>query len=193
MRFRQLQFALIPEQFNSETEEQAYVEKFQKLLEYLNKLREGDAPEDALDIQIITSKDKRVDPKELVPFVRREAVDMMKRITVQLRKGKRDLYEWVDIAVDPTFDTRRSFRIVTQWLAASSSKVDAQIQLIQRRALQFGLKLVSIPELSVTPNLFLNPVSAFKESLFCINAIYRRELFLILPYCSCTRLLYFVF
>lgn len=152
-------FALIPERHADKAEEQAYVEKFQKLLEYLNKLRETDDDEGALDIQIISSDDKRVDPKDLAPFVRREATDMMKQTTVQLRKGKRDLYEWVDIAVDPTFDTKRSYRILVQWLAASSSKVEAQMQLIQRRSSTYGLKLVPMPELSISPNLFLNPVS----------------------------------
>lgn len=159
MRFRQLQFSLIPQEFSTAEEEQAYVEKFQKLLDYLNKLREGDDAESALHIDVISGDAKREDPKTRVPLTRVGAVDKMKRITVQLRKGKRDLYEWLDIAVDPTFDTKRSYRMRLEWLAASSSKVDAQIQLILRRATQYGLKLVSIPELSVAPNLFLNPVS----------------------------------
>lgn len=159
MKFRQLMFELIPEVHADKAEEQAYIEKFQKLLDYLHKLRERDDAEEALQVQVISSDDKRVDPKDRVPVVRREAVDMMKRITVQLRKGKRDLYEWVDIAVDPTFDTRRSYRILVQWLAASSSKVETQMQLLQRRCTQYGLKLISIPELSISSNLFLNPVS----------------------------------
>ena len=160
MKFRQVMFALIPARHANKTEEQAYVEKFQKLLDYLNKLRESDDSEEGLDVQIFSSDDKRVDPLTWVPLVRREAADMMKRITVQLRKGKRDLYEWVDIAVDPSFDTKRSYRIIVQWLAASSSKVETQLQLLQRRCTQYGLKLVSIPQLSITPDLFLNPVSA---------------------------------
>lgn len=159
MKFRQVSFALIPEPQNGKADEQAYIEKFKKLLDYLNKLCEGDETEGALDVKIVSSDDTRVDPKDRVPIVRREAVDMMKRITVQLRKGKRDLYEWIDIAVDPDFDTRRSYRIVVQWLASSSSKVETQMQLIQRRCTQYGLKFVSIPELSVSPDLFLNPVS----------------------------------
>lgn len=161
MKFRQVSFALIPEGQYDKAGELAYIEKFKKLLDYLNKLRDGDESEGALDVHIISSDDVRVDPKDRVPIVRREAMDMMKRITVQLRKGKRDLYEWIDIAVDPEFDTRRSYRIVVQWLAASSSKVETQMQLIQRRCTQYGLKLIGIPELSMSPDLFLNPVSDF--------------------------------
>jgi len=159
MKFRQLMFALIPERHADKAAEQAYIEKFRKLLDYLNKLREGNDAEDALDVQIISSDDKRVDPKDRVPVTRREAIDVMKQITIQLRKGKRDLYEWVDIAVDPTFDTKCSWRMLVQWLTSSSSKVETQIQLLQRRCTQYGLKLVTIPELSISPNLFLNPVS----------------------------------
>jgi hypothetical protein len=160
MKFRQLMFALIPERLADKTEEQNYVDKFQKLLEYLNKLRESDETEGGLDVQIVTSDDEQVDPREQVTSVRREAADMMKRLTVQLRKGKRDPYEWLDIAVEPTFDTRRSYRIMIQWLVASSSKVESQVQLIQRRCTQYGLKLISMPQLSISPNIFLNPVSA---------------------------------
>lgn len=172
MRFRQLQFALIPEPFADEAQEQEYIEKFQKLLEYLNRLREGGQAEGALEIQIVSSDAKRVDPKDQAPLVRREAVDMMKRITVQLRKSKRDVYEWVDIAVDPTFDTKRSYRVVVRWLAANSSKVDTQINLIQRRCTQYGLKLISIPELSVSPDLFLNPVSSLKPFYCTISYVH---------------------
>lgn len=119
-------------------------------------------------MQIVTSDDEQVDPRKQVTSVRREAADMMKRLTVQLRKGKRDPYEWLNIAVEPTFDTRRSYRIMVQWLVASSSKVESQIQLIQRRCTQYGLKLISIPQLSISPTIFLNPVSEDSE-LWLIN------------------------
>ena len=114
MKFRQLMFSLIPERLADETEEESYIEKFQKLLDYLNNLREAD--KDGLVVQIISSDDSRLDAKEEVKKVRYEAADTMERITVQLRKGKRDPYEWLDIAVEPTFDTRRSYRIMIQWL-----------------------------------------------------------------------------
>jgi hypothetical protein len=153
-------FALIPEPLADKTEEQNYVDKFRKLLDYLNKLQESDETDGGLDVKIVTNDDERVDPREQVTSVRRETADMVKRLTVQLRKGKRDPYEWLDIAVEPTFDTRRSYRIMIQWLVASSSKVESQVQLIQRRCSQYGLKLISMPQLSISPNIFLNPVSA---------------------------------
>ena len=159
MKFRQLMFALIPERHADKTEELSYIDKFRKLLDYLNKLRENDDTEDGLAVQIVSSDDSRLDPKEQVSKVRREAADTMERVKVQLRKGKRDPYEWLDIAVEPKFDTRRSYRIMIHWLVASSNKVETQVQSIIRRCTQYGLKLVSIPQLSISPNLFLNPVS----------------------------------
>jgi hypothetical protein len=178
MRFRQMMFALIPECITDKAEEQTYVGKFRKLLDYLNKLSESDETEDCLNVQIITSDDEQVDPRKQVTSVRREAADMMKRVTVQLRKGKHDPYEWLDIAVEPTFDTRRSYRIMIQWLVASSNKVESQIQLIHRRCTQYGLKLISIPQISISPTIFLNTVSAeselFDKSL-AMNSIYSQR------------------
>lgn len=159
MKFRQVMFALIPDRHGDKSEEQAYIDRFKKLLGYLNKLREGgDNAEEGLNVQIVSGDDKRIDPRTRVPIVRREAADMMKRTTVQLRKTKRDLYEWLDIAVDPTFDTKCSYRIIVQWLVASSSKVETQVQLLQRRCAQYGLRFVTYPQVSISPNLFLNPV-----------------------------------
>jgi hypothetical protein len=54
----------------------------------------------------------------------------MKRSAVQLRKGKRDPFEWVELASDAEFVTTKSYRIVYNWLAASSGKVDTQLQLL---------------------------------------------------------------
>jgi len=51
----------------------------------------------------------------------------VKHYIIQLRKGTRDKYEWLELVMDATFDTQRTFRIDIHWLVASGSKVEAQI------------------------------------------------------------------
>lgn len=159
MHYRRLVFALIPGDFADDATEQEYISKFKKLLDYLNKLCKADGPEDNLDIKIILRKDARPDRDAQVKKTRRGTIEWMKRFIVHLRKGKQDRYEWMEIALDSTFDTRRSYRIMTNWLVASSSKVETQVQLLQRRCIQFGLKLIPVPQLSSSTSLFLHPVS----------------------------------
>ena len=166
MRFRRVMFGLIPESFNSPEAEQDYVAKFERLVEYLEKLREReDSSESSLDIKIVSTADEPNYKTEDVSKARRGISESMIRFTVQLRKGKRDPFEWIEMAVDSTFDTTRSYRIMFNWLVASSAKVETQIQLLQRRCTQFGLQLISFPQTTVDSNLFLHPVSAI-ESLF---------------------------
>jgi len=78
-----------------------------------------------------------------------------------LRKGgKRDTLEWMEVAVDSTFDTSWSYRIMFSWLVASSGKIDAQVQLLQRRCTQYGLNLVPFPQITLSKNVFLYPFKA---------------------------------
>ncbi len=66
--------------------------------------------------------------------------------------------EWLEMAVDKVFDTRSSFRLIFKWLVASAIKVDSQVQMLQRRCVQFGLCLVNVPYLSSESNLLLHPL-----------------------------------
>lgn len=129
MRFKRLMFAIIPDRFDTDSAEKQYVAKFQRLLEYLNKLRDKGEATDTLDIQIVTSSERSRDPAipvESTPGVER---DGMKRFYVRLRKGKLDKLEWMEIVVDATFDTIWSYRIMFHWLVAGSAKVETQVQV----------------------------------------------------------------
>ena len=162
MRFRRIMFGLIPDRFEDPSAEQEYIAKFLRLVEYLEKLREKDDSKRRLSVKVISSADERRDRKgNDVLSLRRGTTDEMIRLTVQLRKLKRDRdpFEWIEIAIDSTFDTSRSYRIMFNWLAASSPKVDAQVQLLYRRCTQFGLKLTSFPHATISRNLFIHPVS----------------------------------
>jgi len=50
--------------------------------------------------------------------------------------------------MDSAFDFERCFRIAFHWLVASGSRVEQQVQSLQRRCTQFGLYLISLPEYS---------------------------------------------
>jgi len=160
MRFRRIMFALIPDHFDDVAAEQGYIAKFVRLVEYLNKLREKEESESTLNIKIVSSEDKKDDKADHLfstPGIDRNS---MQKFFVQLRKSKRVTYEWMEVAVDSTFDTSWSYRIMFNWLVASSGKVDTQIQLLQRRCTQFGLTLVPVPQTSVSRTVYLNPFKA---------------------------------
>jgi hypothetical protein len=152
-------FGLIPESFHDAAAEQEYVSKFSRLLEYLGKLREKEDANATLDIKIVSNTDDKELEGDEVLKARRGTADSMVRFTVQLRKGKRDPFEWLEIAIDSIFDTSRSYRIMFNWLVASSAKVEAQIQLLHRRCAQFGLHLISFPQTTISPNLYIHAVS----------------------------------
>jgi hypothetical protein len=162
MRFRRIMFGLTPPNFRGDSAvEKEYISKFQRLLDYLNKLREKETSSTpALDIKIVSSFDdttKETGPIASTPGIARNS---MQRFYVELRKRKRDPYEWMEVVVDSTFNTAWSYRIMFHWLVASSGKVDAQVQLFQRRCSQFGLDVKPFPQITVSRNLFLNPFKA---------------------------------
>jgi len=163
MRFRRLMFALVPEKTDSAAKEQEYVNKFQRLLEYLNKLRDKGEAESStpLGVKVVSSADKEdntSDPVVSSPGI--SSRNSMVRFYVRLRKSKRDTIEWMEVVLDSTFDTSWSYRIMFHWMIASADRVEAQVQLLQRRCTQYGLNLVPFPESSVSRSIYLFPFKA---------------------------------
>jgi hypothetical protein len=158
-RFKRVMFALIPENFSGKVSaEEEYVNKFCRLKEYFEKLREKAESQVPLAIQFVSGAKKlNMERVESTPGIAR---DSMIRFYVQLRKGKADTLEWMEVAIDSTFDTSWSYRIMFSWLVASSGKIDTQVQLLQRRCAQFGLNLVPFPQITLSSSVFLNPFKA---------------------------------
>lgn len=171
MRFRRIMFGLLPPNFNGDLKaEEEYVTRFQRLLEYLEKLREKDISntgtqreQSALKITIVKQGDtaRKGEAEEHAPSstpgIGRES---MQRFYIHVRSRKKEAIEWLEMVVDSTCHTRWSYRIMLNWLVASSNKVDAQIQLLHRRCVQFGLDLIPFPQITVSPNMFLNVFKA---------------------------------
>ena len=57
-----------------------------------------------------------------------------------------------------TFSARRTFHISFCWLVASGAKVDKHVQMLSRRASQFGLKLITVPQYALSENMYLHPL-----------------------------------
>lgn len=66
----------------------------------------------------------------------------------------------MEVSIDATFDTTWSYRIIFSWLVASSGKVDKEIQMMQRRCTSYGLSMVPFAQVTVSRDLFLNPLRA---------------------------------
>jgi hypothetical protein len=151
----------MPERFKNDAAEEEYISKFRRLIEYLDKLREKDESQTPLDIKFVCNADIKTDIEsgrmDSTPGIARNS---MQRFYIQLRKGKRDTMEWMEVAVDSTFNTAWSYRIMFNWLVASSGKVDTQVQLLQRRCTQYGLNLVPIPQITVSRSPYLYPFKA---------------------------------
>jgi hypothetical protein len=157
-------FGIIPDPFDGDNpaeQESEYIAKFNRFLEYLNKMRASDSI--PLNIKFVTVADKKQklqDSSEVESSTPGISRNSMHRFYVQLRKGKRETWEWMEVAIDSTFDTSWSYRIMFSWLVASSGKVDNQIQLLQRRCSQYGLNCVPLPQITVSRNIYLNPFKA---------------------------------
>jgi hypothetical protein len=161
MRFRRIMFGLVPPKIDSDAAEQEYLDKFHRLLEYLNKLKEKDDSQTTdLNVKIVKKADKIDTETDQVSSTPGIARNSMERFYVDLRKNKRDALEWMEVVIDSTLDTSWSYRIMLHWLVASSGKVDNQIQLLQRRCTQYGLDLKPFPQITVSRNVFLNPFRA---------------------------------
>jgi len=159
MRFRRVMFGLIPEKFKTVRAEEEYVSNFRKLLSWLEKLRDNDGSMSKLDVNIVSSSSEE---KAKVDFAkaRRDMTDSMIRFPLQLLRGKKDPFEWIEVAIGATFDTTTSYRIIFNWLVASSTKVEQQIHLLQRRFKNFGLKFISFPQTTVSWDLFIHALAA---------------------------------
>ena len=167
LRCRRLQFELIPPKLDKDEAEQEYIEKFKRLLDYLGKLREKDEATNDLVVRTLTRKDERPDIMTTLQNSRLGTTDSMNRFKIRLRKGKKDAYEWVEVSIDSVFDTTSTYRIMFNWLVASTSKVEAQVQLVQRRCVQYGLELISSPQVCISRDLFLNPFVI--PEIYCIR------------------------
>ena len=168
MRVKRLMFILLPETLSGADSEEKYVAKFKRLLDYFGKLRPKEEVETPLNVRIVTSCDKSddedEDPYDSTPGIEGKS---MVRFYVPLRKGRVDQFEYTELSMDATFNTAWSYRIIVNWLSASTTKIEAQIQSLQRRCTQYGLTLTAAPQLSVARNVFLNPFRA--PALFSIR------------------------
>lgn len=157
-RFRRIMFRIIPDYFTDVASEQEYVKKFKGLLEYLaKKLLKEPAVEQ--DIKIVTTADPRSEEGSNIKRPRWRRVDPFKYFTIQLNKGA-EHYQWMEWVMDAVFDTRKTFKIMLHWLVANAVKVEAQVNLLQRRCSQFGLRLVGFPQDSISANVYLHPFVA---------------------------------
>jgi len=157
MRYRRWGFGLIPEAFKNIEAEEEYVSKFQKLLLYLEKLRDKDSK---LNVKIVKSGMRtKKNTQDDITKARHDMTENMIRFPVQLLRGKKDPFEWIEIAISSTFDTSKSYRIMFNWLVASSAKVEAQLQLLQRRFTQFGLNFIGFPQTTLSWDLFIHALA----------------------------------
>lgn len=159
MRFRKLSFGIIPPDLGDTQSRETFVAKIQRLLEYLRKL----CDDQAADLGVAIEKDASTASSTTA----RGKFDSMKRYTVSV-KGKGERHEWFQLAVDATFSTKRSFRIIYNWLVASAAKIETQIQQLHRRCTQYGLKLLPFPEIAISRNLSLNPV---RKACFAVDML----------------------
>jgi len=167
-RCRRLQFGLIPPKLADSEAEKLYIEKFKNFLDYLGKLREKDEVNSELGVQIITNEDKPVsDSAKVTRKIRKGTIEEMKSLIIKLQKRKKDMYEWVEVAIDPVFEVSRNYRIVLHWLIASTGKVENLLQQLQRRCTQFGLEMTTFPETSISRNLLINPF--ITPEFFCVR------------------------
>jgi hypothetical protein len=162
LRCRRLQFGLIPPKVADDASEQEYIEKFQRLLDYLGKLREKEEASTELVVKTLTRKGERPDLAKVLQTARLGTTEEMILFKIRLRKGK-----WVEVWIDSVFDTSRSYRIIFNWLVASTSKVEAQVQLVQRRCVQYGLELISFPQTCISRDLSLSPFDI--PEFFCVR------------------------
>lgn len=146
---------MIPDLFQDSRGEQEYVKKLHRLIEFLEKLAQA-----KLDIMISSRENNgqlHDDKRSSVWNTNR-----LTRFIIHLRKGKRDKYEWMEVAINSILDTTQACRISFNWLVASSIKIDTQVQLLQRRCSQFNLNLVVAPTTSLHSSIYLHPVSKRK-------------------------------
>lgn len=144
MRHPRISFVILPDPFTDRNGESEYSSKFQRLVEYFNKLQSKGSS--TIVIETLMTSDK-------APNASRGKSSVI----VDLRRRSSDKYEWCEIVHDSNCDTRRTFRITMQWLVAIGSKIDQQAQLLHRRCAQYGLNLIRVPNYSSLPLCLMNP------------------------------------
>jgi len=154
-RYRRIMFRILPDEdiMGDPKKEADYVKKFQRLLDYIGKQLLDTTP-DQLGIKILTSADAKKEANK-----RRMSFDN-RHFRVPLKKGSAERNQWMEMLIDSTFDTRTSYKIMLNWLVASAVQVGAQVKLLQRRCAQYGLRLISFPQDSVTGGVQLHPFIA---------------------------------
>lgn len=168
MRARRLMFGIIPPSFTDEQSEKAYISKFTRLLDYLGRLRDKVSSKTDLGVAIKSSFDDDSEPTlEALRAQKNASSDSLVRIIARLQRGKKDPIEWLEISIESVFVPTRSYKIIFSWLVGSSSKVEAQIQLLHRRCTQFGLQLMPIPHTTTFDNLYQHSVSWFRFVVYC--------------------------
>ncbi len=128
--------------------EQLFIQKAQKFLEYLDRL----VGKQNLDVQIVSTNSHT---KEDVKSKKKSSGSLTHFI---IKSRKRERYEWFELAVGKSFDTRKTYRIILKWLVASASNIESHITMLQRRCTQYKLNLVIVSEMSSCSNLSLNPL-----------------------------------
>jgi len=174
-RYRRLEFCLIPDSFTDPEKEFEYIQRCFKLLDYIGKLQQK---QDTLsmDVKLHTIF---FQPNDISGAFHGE--EPVKHLNIQLRKGTRDKYEWLELVLDEVLDTKRTYRIGFRWLVASGSKVEAQLQSLLRRASHFGLALVPCPQYATSSILYLHPVriSMFYGQKLIADSILSNFVFLV--------------
>jgi hypothetical protein len=143
MRHPRISFLILPDPFTDQKGESEYSSKFQRLVEYFNKLQSKGSS--TIEVETLMTSDKS-------PY----ASKGKRSFIVDLRR-RSDKYEWCEIVLDSNCDTRRTFRVTIQWLVAIGSKIDNQQQLLHRRCAQYGLNLIRVPSYSSLSLCFMNP------------------------------------
>ena len=154
-RFRRIMFRIIPDNNIAVPSCEAdYVKKFQRFLEYIGKQLLKDLDPEQMAIKVVTSANrKQADAQQSW-----NVGSNQRHFRVPLKKGSTEKYQWMEMVMDSTFDTGRTYKIMLHWLVASAIKVEAQVQLLQRRCTQYGLRLVSFPHDSISSDVQLHPV-----------------------------------
>ena len=118
MRFKRLMFAILPDRFNDVESENAYVDKFKKLLAYFEKLRAKEETKTPLKVKITTSQDKKEQGQGRPSVLSTPGIagNSMVRFYVPFRKGGRELFEYLEVSIDSTFNTAWSYRIIFNWV-----------------------------------------------------------------------------
>ncbi len=137
---RRISFEIIPDKFKDNERERDYLNKVMVVIDYLERLAQK-----KLEIGFVQQGNAQ----------KRKLKEI--RFKVNLRRNKRDKFEWMEVVVDPDVDTTRTFRIVFHWLVATSIKIDSQIKALQRKCQ--GLNLVCVSFSSSASKMYMHPVS----------------------------------